>query len=177
MSFELSALLVTWLAILLLALVVSGLIRQVHALSARGTSVQPGDLGLAPGTRAPELARLTQGRERPGTLLLLFLTEGCGVCDLVLEEAVAQAGKAAGQGIAVHAIFPGSAPPPAQAATDGVRVWEDEPVMFERYKIAATPFGIAVDERAMIFRSEPVGSDRALSELLANTAADRSMRS
>ena len=40
MSFQTSALILSWIAILLLALVVSGLVRQVHALS-NGTVGRP----------------------------------------------------------------------------------------------------------------------------------------
>src|ERR671922_19038 len=51
MSFQTSALLVTWAVLLLLALVVAGLVRQVHALG-RGVP-QAAALGPAPGSPAP----------------------------------------------------------------------------------------------------------------------------
>jgi len=44
-SFETSALVVTWVALLLLAFVVAGLVRQVHALSS-GAGARPARTGL-----------------------------------------------------------------------------------------------------------------------------------
>lgn len=78
MTFQTSALLLSWVAILLLALVVAGLVRQVHALG-QGASPRPGP-GPAPGTRAPAFERLGPG-------LLLFLDRDCGVCTDVLAAA------------------------------------------------------------------------------------------
>jgi hypothetical protein len=49
MTFQTSALILSWVAILLLALVVSGLIRQVHALAAG-----PRRVGPRPGAPAAE---------------------------------------------------------------------------------------------------------------------------
>ncbi|WP_283138963.1 hypothetical protein [Rhizohabitans arisaemae] len=72
MSFTTTAVLLTWVAILLLGLVVSGLIRQVHALTGA-----PSALGPAPGTAFPGFT---------GPALLLFLDEGCPVCSEVLAE-------------------------------------------------------------------------------------------
>ncbi|MBM0256965.1 hypothetical protein [Micromonospora sp. 4G55] len=70
MSFQTSALILSWIAILLLALVVSGLVRQVHALST-GTVGRPGSVGLRPGSPAPRFRDLAP--PSPATLVLLFL--------------------------------------------------------------------------------------------------------
>ncbi|MCP9978484.1 MauE/DoxX family redox-associated membrane protein [Actinomadura madurae] len=93
MTFQTSALLLSWVAILLLALVVAGLVRQVHALG-QGASPRPGP-GPAPGTRAPAFERLGPG-------LLLFLDRDCGVCTDVLAAAGALDHP-------LHAIFAGPA--------------------------------------------------------------------
>ncbi|HEY0636019.1 MAG TPA: hypothetical protein VGD67_00080, partial [Pseudonocardiaceae bacterium] len=68
MSFQTSALLLSWVAILLLALVVSGLVRQVHALTS-GNAALGRRVGPAVGTAAPRWAELAPAAPVP-TLLL-----------------------------------------------------------------------------------------------------------
>ncbi|WP_067458309.1 hypothetical protein [Actinomadura macra] len=156
MSFQTSALLLSWAAILLLALVVAGLVRQVHALSqaapargAHGTTA----LGPAAGTRAPAFDRLGPG-------LLLFVDSECGVCTDVL----ATAGELGGP---LHAIFSGAAPgtPFPGTVLDGERDG-----LFADYGVPATPFAVLVGEDGRVRASEPVGSPEALRELALEAA-------
>ncbi|MQY08141.1 hypothetical protein [Actinomadura macrotermitis] len=148
MSFQTSALLLSWVAILLLALVVAGLVRQVHAL-AQGAPRQA-ELGPPPGSAAPAFDRLGPG-------LLLFLDRDCGVCGEVLD--------AAGDlGRPLRAIFSGPAP---TGLPPGVTVLAGEGEgLFTEYKVPATPFAVVVDEGGRIRASEPVGSTDALRGLL-----------
>ncbi|HXA61022.1 MAG TPA: hypothetical protein VNW94_17825 [Streptosporangiaceae bacterium] len=148
MSFEMTALLLSWVAILLLSLVVAGLVRQVHAL-ARGP--QPAALGLAAGSLAP-------GFERLGPGLLLFLSADCGACPDVLAAAESLGGP-------VQAIFSGS------ALSSGLPVHAGEQALFEAYKIPATPFAVLVGETGRVRAAEPVGSPAALRELMELEAA------
>ncbi|TDD77753.1 hypothetical protein [Actinomadura rubrisoli] len=164
MSFQNSALLLSWVAILLLALVVAGLVRQVHAL---GTGAPgPAALGPATGTPAPAFDRLGPG-------LLLFLDRDCGVCADVLS--------AAGDlGRPLHAIFsgpapdaaPGPAPGPASgSAPDGPTVLAGErDGLFAEYRVPATPFAVIVGADGRVRASEPVGSAEALRELALEAA-------
>lgn len=172
MSFEASALVLCWVAIVLLALVVSGLVRQVHALSTGRVRVQPADLGLRAGSAAPELGRLVPGGRGPA--LLLFLNQGCGACDEALGHLDALAAGDALHGVAVRAVFPTAGTEPARRhlarwGADGdldVALLEREAALFERYKVAVTPFGVAVDEAGLVLRSEPIDSGDSLRRLL-----------
>jgi hypothetical protein len=148
MSFQTSALLVTWVALLLLALVVAGLVRQVHALS-RGVPPTAA-LGPTPGSPAPAFERLGPG-------LLIFLDVDCGVCAEVLE--------AAGTfDHPIHAIFSGSAP---DDLAPGITVLAGErDGLFTSYRIPATPFAVLVDAGGRVRAAEPVGSPEALRELV-----------
>jgi hypothetical protein len=148
MSFEMTALLLSWVAILLLSLVVAGLVRQVHAL---GQGPRPTAVGLSAGSQAP-------GFDRFGPALLLFLSADCSACPEVLAAAESLTGS---EGQAVHALFAGAALP-----SEGVTVHPDEPALFEAYKIPATPFAVVVGESGRVTVSEPVGSPGALRELL-----------
>lgn len=153
MSFQNSALLLSWVAILLLALVVAGLVRQVHALS-RGAP-RPAGLGLAPGTPAPAFDRLGPG-------LLLFLDRDCGVCADVLAAAGSPEPP-------LHAIFAG--PPPDGASRPGVRVLTGEQDgLFADYRVPATPFAVLVGADGRVRAAEPVGSPEALHELTLEAA-------
>jgi hypothetical protein len=146
MSFEMSALLLSWVAILLLSLVVAGLVRQVHAL---GQGPRPTALGLAAGSLAP-------GFERFGPGLLLFLSADCGACPDVLAAA-----ESLSTSEPVHALFSGAA-----LSCDRVSGHPQESALFEAYKIPATPFAVIVGESGRVTVSEPVGSAGALRELL-----------
>ncbi|RZB16890.1 hypothetical protein StrepF001_23475 [Streptomyces sp. F001] len=179
MDFTTSALIASWAAIALLALVVSGLVRQVHQLS-RAQPHRPGRAGIAPGAPAPGLdtarpddtARL-DGLLTPGRpALLLFLDADCGTCVQVLAEAGAwttRQGLGQDQGLGdplapqVLALYTG----PAPRTGDGtVPVRGDQADLFTAYDIPATPYAVAIDAEGRIARSEPLGSPTALLRLL-----------
>ena len=84
MSFQTSALILSWVAILLLALVVSGLVRQVQQLSSTAMR-HPEPVGLPPGAPAPAFHTLAP--LSTATTVLLFLQPGCGTCTELLDEA------------------------------------------------------------------------------------------
>jgi hypothetical protein len=152
-TFQTSALLLSWAAILLLALVVSGLIRQVHALAAG-----PRRVGPRPGAAAPGLAG-TAPAARP--LLLLFLSADCRTCTEALDEA-------AGTG-PVLALYAGAGPaaPPAGPVT----VRTGQAALFDRYDVVATPYAVVVDRADRVAAAGPVGSRAALRDLLGTAGA------
>lgn len=162
MSFQTSALVVTWVALLLLALVVSGLVRQVHALSsgAAGPGGRQRRLGIRPGSPAPAADRL--GVTPPA--VLLFLSEDCRTCADMLDEAV----RAPTDGVALHALYAG--PAPAGSAAGGGNgspvVHGEQADLFERYDAIATPFAVVIDSDGRVARSGPVGSRAALRAVL-----------
>lgn len=156
MSFETTALLVTWVALVLLALVVAGLVRQVHHLT-QGPRAR--ELGLPAGLPAPALDAVGAEPGRP--TLLLFLSEDCPVCHDVFEEALTQAG-----GPATTAIF-------AERAIGGeppvnLRVLPDREDLFTAYKVPATPYGVIVGADGRVRTAEPVGSVRGLHHLIVD---------
>jgi hypothetical protein len=159
MTFLASALILSWVAIILLALVVARLVQQVHRLESGSGPRRPDRVGIRPGTRAPSLASLGI---RPGEpAVLLFLSASCSTCAEVLLEATQQAGN----GTQLHALYEGSAPTRA----DGVAVHEGQTELFERYDAVATPFAVVLDRSANIVRSEPVGSRDAFKRLLVQS--------
>ena len=166
MSFQTSALLLSWVAILLLALVVSGLVRQVHALT-RGTL--PGAalprVGPVVGGPAPRFDALAP--DVPGPLLLMFAGEGCRTCTTLLPEAAERAGP----GLTIRVCYPGpvpaDAPPPGGAIAT---VHGDEAELFRLYQVVATPYAVLVGVDGRVAESLPVGSADALHGLLDRAA-------
>lgn len=156
MDFTTSALLLSWVAIALLALVVSGLVRQVHQLSRGGVVRSAGRLGVAPGSAAPHADELLAADRET---LLLFLSAECRTC----AEVLAAAGRLDGPH-AVRAVYAGDAPPATEA---GVPVTENRPDLFTAYDAIATPFAVLVGTTGRVVRSEPLGSADALGDLVA----------
>ncbi|GIH07806.1 hypothetical protein Rhe02_58730 [Rhizocola hellebori] len=157
MGFQTSALILSWVAILLLALVVSGLVRQVHQLSSTAVR-RPEPVGLPLGAPAPAFSTLAP--QSPATLVLLFLQPGCGTCAELLDEA----GRHDREALEFRALYRGQVPP--EAADLPLTTLGDQADLFERYDAIATPFGVVVDQGGRVLRSEPVGSRAALRHLL-----------
>lgn len=160
MSFQTSALIVTWVALLLLALVVSGLVRQVHQLSA-GTR-RARQAGPRPGSPAPHLDAIAPALPA----LLLFLDANCRTCADVLDEAGTVAG---GRGLPVHALYAGPVPGGLPASGPTI-VHARQQRLFTAYDAIATPYAVLVGADGRIDRAGPVGSRSALGDLLAMEA-------
>jgi hypothetical protein len=154
MSFETTALLLSWSVLLLLSAALAALARQVRALSTR---LPP--LGLAAGSRAPEADRLAL--ERSGPTLLLFLSTSCGACPDVYREALRLAGDQAV--VPMRAIFPERALP-LDGAEATIPVHPGERALFDAYRVPATPFAVLV-EKGRVRRAEPIRSSQVLQEL------------
>lgn len=163
MSFTTSALIVSWVAILLLALVVSGLVRQVHALTSGAAAGGPAQLGLRNGSRAPEHATLAGGED--GTMVLLFLSEDCRSCAEVFDQTVRLAALATEARVLPRALYRGDvarqAPFPVHA---------DANQLFDAYAVPLTPFAVIVEQDGRVRRSAPVGSAAVLRDLVEQAA-------
>ncbi|SEG80451.1 hypothetical protein SAMN04489712_11383 [Thermomonospora echinospora] len=169
MGFETTVLLLTWVAIALLAFVVSGLVRRVHHL---GTGVRTAELGPAPGSAAPQFGRLTAGLSpgpspgpspgRADRTLLLFLDADCGVCPQVLAE-LRDVLDGSGRTLPVAALFADRA---LEGGHEGIEVFAGEAGLFEEYRIPAVPFAVLADGSGRVRTARPVGSPGALRDLL-----------
>lgn len=153
MSFQTSALIVTWVALVLLSFVVAGLVRQVHALSSGGAARQA-PAGLRAGDAAVGLDLLGVA----GPAVLLFLRSTCSTCVEVLEAAAGGAGR-----MPVAAVYEGRVPevPP------GVVAVGEQSRLFSAYGALATPFAVLVGPDGRITAATPVGSSEAVRHLLA----------
>jgi hypothetical protein len=153
-SFQTSALLVTWVALLLMAFVVAGLVRQVHALSS-GTGARPVSAGLRTGDKA-DLDRL--GVAAPA--VLLFLRSTCHTC----VEALAETVEVVGDRLPVVALYEGA----AGEVPPGIVAFGHQGDLFATYGALATPFAVVVGADGRITAAAPVGSRTAVRELLTS---------
>ncbi len=155
MSFQTSALIVTWAALVLLSFVVAGLVRQVHALSSGGAARQA-PAGLRAGDAAVGLDVLGVDG---GPAVLLFLRATCSTCVEVLDAATEEVGGR----MPVAAVYEGRAPevPP------GVVAVGEQGRLFSAYGALATPFAVLVGHEGRITAATPVGSRDAVHHLLA----------
>ncbi|MET7640865.1 hypothetical protein [Streptomyces sp. NPDC005438] len=163
MDFVTSALLVSWVAIALLAFVVAGLVRQVHQLTRAGgtrRASSPRKVGIDPGRPAPAIDELA-GQDQDA--VLLFLSDTCHTCEDVLAAAGEWVRREAPEQLAVRAVY---AETTVTATDEVVPVLPDRADLFEAYDALATPYAVIVDRTGRVRRSEPVGSASALLELL-----------
>jgi hypothetical protein len=156
MSFETTALLLTWAALVLLALALAGLVRQVHQLT-HGPGTR--DLGLPTGTPAPALDLVRAEPGRP--TLLLFLSEDCPVCREVFQEALGLDGAPATRAIFAEEAI--GADPPAN-----MTILPDQAELFTAYQVPATPYGVIIGADGRVRVAEPVGSIRGLHALVTD---------
>lgn len=151
MSFQSSALLLAWVAIVLLALGLAGLLRQVQVLSrgrlgetapAARTAHSPRDLV---GFRLPldgPLAGIVDRRAH--RTVVAFVSPGCPSCTQTLERLAGAPDVAAGS-VAVVAVSTGSCAP-AEAALGGTgRCLPQGRQLLDLLRVPATPYLVAVD--------------------------------
>jgi hypothetical protein len=166
MDFQTSALILAWAAILLLALAMSGLLRQVHALS---TGRGPRQAAGPPvGSPAPPLGPGDQERPDLATVAL-FVDTSCDVCTQSLRVAEELAATGAGQ-VRFLAVFPADADGFRQQR---VEVIEHAQEAFEQYRIPLTPFGVVIGGDGRVERTSALGSEALVRQLVDDALGRR----
>jgi hypothetical protein len=157
MSFTTAALLATWIAIILVALALAGVERQVRMLvfqEVRGRS-----LGIPPGAPAPAVDGLDF---LAAPTLLLFTSPDCDVCSRVLARAAEVARSSKHGSLRLAAVFPDA----KAENTDGLESIESTGA-FERFAVPATPFAVLVGKDGRIRATAPVGSEQSLQQFIS----------
>jgi hypothetical protein len=159
MSFQTSALLLTWIAILILAFALSGLLRQLHLIRLALDPQRRVTLGPARGIQAPPVDGVgTAGWTRP--TVLLFMAADCPVCSAIQDELES----VAADGLELVAVFAGEA---EGTFPDGIEIVAGDPEAFRKFNISFTPFAVAVDGDGRVAASQPLGSIRSLHEFVS----------
>jgi thiol-disulfide isomerase/thioredoxin len=160
MSFTMSALLITWLAIALLAFAMSGLVRQVHAL-ASSQAAHP-RIGPPIGAVLPELNGTLRASHPTNPTVLLFSEATCSTCAELLPE-LARLATEHREAIHVGVFFRGRGTP-----IDGptVETFENQSKVFDRLGISAVPYAIVASPQGVVLDSQLTGSVALLRQLV-----------
>lgn len=164
MSFQTSALVLAWVAIVLLALGFAGMLRQVMLLSNRrlggdgsgSPSSAAGPGGTARSTRDLVGFRLPAGGElaalpdpQAHRTVVAFVSPGCPSCTQTLQGLAAVPDVDAGS-VAVVAVSTGNCEP-AEAALEGTgRCIPQGRQLLDRLHVPVTPYLVAVDASGTI---------------------------
>lgn len=160
MSFEATALVLAWVAILVLALALSGLIRQVRAMSLRPRMVSLPSENTVGTTLSFNGSLISNGET--STTVLMFVTAGCKTCDARLGD-LEKAADIESQNISIAAVFPHAANGTRRTR---IKVLEHQEHVFDQMRIPVTPFGVVLSKDGVVTHAAPVGSSEALGQLL-----------
>ena len=165
MDFQSTALLLAWVAIAVLALAVSGLLRQIRMMKLR-----PTQLSLAPSQALPDgpvdLGQsLMNGHGTKS--VLLFVTPGCKSCEARLSDLESIAADEAD--LAFAAVFPEDA---NGLGGTSLRTVEHQQEAFSKLRVRMTPFGVVLSEQGLVTHAVPVGSSEALRRLVAAATSE-----
>lgn len=153
MSFLAAVLVVTWLAIVVLALALAGVIRQVRGLADAVRS--PGRSPVVLRSDAIPNLRSTDGTSRT---VLLVVDDVCATCRLVAPEFTALARNAAGTEFRVLTYAEGT-----RAWLDGAEIVVDvDEEAYRRLNVPWRPALVFVDADGTVLEAKPVGSIESL---------------
>ncbi|HMB54631.1 MAG TPA: hypothetical protein VKU40_15040 [Thermoanaerobaculia bacterium] len=164
-TFVLAALVVSWLAVLLLALVAANLHFRLVRLE-RGDTAAAGS-----GARKPFAHLLGQhlgealGGAAPGARLAVVLSAHCASCDRVLARLRETAGDTP-----LALLWRDAVPSPLPPLPAGATVVEDGPAVCRRLGVRLTPFALAIGPDGRVLRAAPVGNPDALDDWLDGAA-------
>lgn len=160
MGFETAAILLSWIAIALLGLALSGLMRQVRWLT---TAHQPPNrVGPAIGSPAPALAGVDYSASQ--LTLLVFMADDCPLCVELMPaaEKLSVTGSQQDVQVIIARIGTDAAghPGTVRLTEDDLRVW----------RVSFTPFAVLIADDARIIEAQPVESVESLRALAARRA-------
>jgi hypothetical protein len=162
MDFVTSALILAWLAILVLALAMAGLLNQVRSLS----SGRAGRAAVGPpvGAEAPPLWPDGRSFEEAHTIAL-FLDPECESCvrSLRLADELAAVNNRNMRFVAVYRAGVGG------HGASHVELLDHAGEAFARYGVPLTPFGVVIGKDRRIVGAAPLGSETSLRDLVEVT--------
>jgi|GEM_PF-4541869 len=158
-SLVLAALTVTWVAIVLLALVAANLHFRLAHLETKNASVEESrtPFGHLLGEPLGELLGLPG---ETGARLALVLSSECESCDRILAELGSGPGD-----LPVALLWRDGEPPPEATLPAAATVVPDGPEVSRRLGVRVTPFALSADRAGRVVQARPVGSLAAWADL------------
>jgi hypothetical protein len=164
MTFQTTALILAWIAIILLGFAMSGLLHQLQVLTAAVGGGRT-TAGPALGLPAPMLDGLGGEAGWRAPTIVLFLESGCKTCRDVLNELPALAG-AHESGVDFAVVFGDAGF--ADAEDERIRLLPNQPKAFADFEVPLTPFAVLVDGNGLVVAREPLGSREALRQFVGS---------
>lgn len=166
-SFVLAALAVSWLAVVLLALVVANLhFRLVHLERAARPAPEESRIPFGH-LLGRDLAEALGPRVAPGTRLAFVLSSDCASCERILGEL-----RASAVPTPLALLWRDHTPSPLPPLPPGAAIVDEGPEVSRALGVRVTPFALAADAAGRIVRAAPVGSVEALAEMLRDAGRD-----
>lgn len=157
MDFQTAALALAWLAIVLLALAMSGMLRQMQSLKGESRTGPP--LGHDLLGRTIEFPVGRRGLSN----IALFMSTDCPTCG-TLARALPGLHREAPTGVAISVLFQDS----GNGLSDSpFPVYENQRDRFDQLGVSVTPFAIAVSPEGVVTKAEPIGSEQGLQQFIA----------
>lgn len=171
MSFTASALVLTWVALLLLSLVVAGLVRQIHELQ---QAAPPGTDRRGPRGRLGAVVPPVPGIDTSAVRLLLLLDADCDACTILLDGVRSTLSPTVLRtGVAL--LYADEIDP--RAARLGAALAGDAGGVFDAVGATALPYGVALGGDGRVAAAGPVGAVSQLMPLLSAAGLDRTAQS
>lgn len=155
MSFQAAAIALAWLAIIILAFAMAGILRGMRFLI-EGRVPQPLDSGPPLGSSVPNFVADLAGAEATRAVLM-FADTYCDACERILPEFAELA--EANEDIRFIVLFRGSA---NGFANPRVAIRDGQADTFDRLRVTFTPFLVGVDSNGTVVDSAPGGSPERL---------------
>lgn len=158
MSFVASAFIVTWIALILLAFALSGVIRQVRHLSQHDLPTRRAALD------GPRRQLRMPGVDVP--LLLLLVDGSCQVCKERFDDLRRQSDRHRAERVA-FAVASRDGPAPGGDRAANLMIYDHADEIFEAVAPRVLPYGLVLDASGEVVDSTAVGSARQLEQLTA----------
>lgn len=164
MNVDDAALVLAWIAIVLVALAVSGVVRQIRVLTAGDRGV-----GRIAGPRAGSILKV-QGlgglvpEDQP--LVVIFMRKGCSSCQVIAPTLSAAADQYREKYELVVAYEGARGHEYLSANGRRLAVLEHQDDLFNAANVFAAPYAVAVDSTGRVMASGPVGSPERVTEFM-----------
>jgi len=158
-SFVSSSLVLAWIAIVILALAMSGLLRQIRALTKQVRETRTRSSPLV-GKVAPAVGDVPLDDE---VAILVFASSNCDVCMDRLAELDSIVSADHSRRVRMLSLFSGSV---NGLNFDAIEVMGEQQKAFEQFMVPITPYGVVINRRGVVSHAQPVGSEGAVHELI-----------
>lgn len=157
MTFQTAAILLAWVAIVILGFAMAGLVRQMHVVVTNQNRVSSARPGPRVGSRVLEAEWLPE----LGPAVLLFADSNCAVCERVIPTVVGELPRQ--QADHIRLLYRGESSAHANYAIPSLG---EQDQAFDYYNVSITPFAVAVRD-GLVVDSGPVGSVHLLHRFVA----------